>query len=253
MSIDYMGLKRTSNAMELCLTPECADFNPSVLVWWLESSIEMYRRGNTRAVLDGPTQAFVERNRQEANTARSALSMPGKLLLQSAISAYESHLRSGIDKNLFLIAAAYEHAQVLEKWPVEQNSIRFSVKRPIAQKSIRYTVRKHRDNAALRVMTVRSDVLQDFGFEGASLALSVLVKAVERDLNKKVTIWNLHEVFGEHKAIRPSPDYVSDQVFFLHTHLVEYLYIHLTLAEVKTNLGVIKTLHDYFVTLEIPG
>jgi hypothetical protein len=226
--------------MELGLTPECSDFNPSVLVWWLESSIEMYRRGNTRAVLDGPTQAFVEKNRQKANTARSALSMAGKLLLQSTITAYESHLRAGIDKNLLLIAAAYDHAQNLGLCPVEK-------------KSITYTLKKHRDNSTLRVMTVRSDVLKDFGFEGASLALSVLVKAVERDLNKKVTIWNLHEVFGEHKAIRPSPDYVSDQVFFLHTHLVEYLYTHLTLAEVKRNLGVIKTLHDYFVTLEIPG
>jgi hypothetical protein len=235
-----MGLKRTSNAMELCLTPECADFNPSVLVWWLESSVEMYRRGNTRAVFDGPTQAFVENNREVANTARSALSMPGKLLLQSTISAYESHLRKGIDKNLLLIAAAYEHAQKLAACMVEK-------------KSIRYTIKKHRDNSALRLMTVSSNVLQDFGFEGASLALTVLLKAVERDLNKKVTIWNLHEVFGQHDASRVSPDYVSDEVFFLHTHLVEYLCTHLTLAEVKANLGVIKTLHDYFVGLEIPG
>jgi hypothetical protein len=42
-------------------------------------------------------------------------------------------------------------------------------------------------------------------------------------------------------------------VFFLHTYLVEYLGNNLPLAEVKENLGVIKTLHDYFETLEIPG
>jgi hypothetical protein len=240
LSIDYMGIKRTNNAMELALTPECADFNTAVLTWWFEATVEMYRRGNTRAVLDGPTQAFVDANRHGANTARSALSMPGKLLLQSTITAYESHLRKGIDKNLLLIAAAYEHALKLAACTVEK-------------KSISYTLKKHRDNSALRVMTVRSDVLQDFGFEGASLALTVLVKAVERDLNKKVSIWNLHEVFGQHDAARVSPDYVSDEVFFLHTHLVEYLCSNLTLAEVKANLGVIKTLNDYFVTLEIPA
>lgn len=240
MPIDYMAIKRTSNAMELGLTPECAEFNPSVLVWWLESSIEMYRRGNTRAVLDGPTQAFVEKNRQEANTARSALSMPGKLLLQSSITAYETHLRSGIDKNLLLIACAYEHALKMTTWPVDN-------------KLIGYTVRKHRDNTAHRIMTVRSDVLQDFGFEGASLALTVLVKAVERDLCKTVSISNLYEVFNGRDGRRVSPDYISDAVFFLHTNLVDYLCRYLTLVEVKANLGVIKTLHDYFVSLEVPG
>lgn len=240
MSFDYIGLKRTKNAMEVRLTPASATFEPSVLVWWLDATLEMYRRGNTRAVVDGPTQAFLDENRAGAETSFAALSTPGRLLVTSAITAYESHLYHGIDKNLLLIAAAAEHAQALGSLPV-------------AEKSIRYTIKKHRDSIAQRVMTVRSDVLKDFGFEGAALALNALLNAISRDLEKKVSIWNLHQVFGGHGGSRVAPEYVSDQVFFLHRHLVEYLCNNLSLTEVKEHLGVIKTLHDYFETLEIAG
>lgn len=239
MSFDYMGLKRIKKAMQLSLTPNCANVDPSVLVWWLDATQEMYRRGNTRAVFDGPTQAFLDQNRKAAEDSFAALCAPGSLLLKANITAYETHLSQGIDKNLLRIAAAYEHAQAIAALPV-------------AKKSIRYTIKKHRDSSANRVMTVRSDVLQDFGFEGGCLALHALTKAVGRDLDKKVSVWNLHEVFPGRSGSRVSPEY-DDMVFFLNTYLVEYLGNNLSLAEVKENLGVIKTLHDYFETLEIPG
>ena len=237
MSFEYVDLKRIPHAMELSMTPACVGFDPSVLVWWLDATLEMYRRGNMRAVLDGPTQAFVDENRKVAEASLTALSTPGSLLLKSAIDAYESHRTSGMDKNLRLIAAASEHGKAVGLFPV-------------TQKSIQYSVKKHRDDAAHRVMTVRSDVLNDFGFEGASLALNALRNAVGRDLDKKVSIWNLHEVFGGLGGSRPVAEYHSNQVFFLHTNLVEYICEKLSLAEVKEHLGVIKTLHDYFVTLE---
>lgn len=239
MSFDYMGIKRIKNAMELSLTPECATFDPSVLVWWLDATQEMYRRGNTRAVFDGPTQAFLDKNRKAAEDSFAALCTPGSLLLKATITAYETHLSRDIDKNLLLIAAATEHAKAIATLPV-------------AEKTIRYTIKKHRDSNAQRVLTVRSDVLNDFGFEGGCLALHALTKAVGRDLDKKVSVWNIHDLFAGRSGTRVAPEY-EDQVFFLHTYLVEYLGNNLPLAEVKENLGVIKTLHDYFETLEIPG
>ena len=82
--------------------------------------------------------------------------------------------------------------------------------------------------------------------------LNALIKAIYRDLDKKISIWNLHEVFGGHGGSRVAPEYVSNQVFFLHRHLVEYLCNNLSLAEVQDHIGVIKTLNDYFETIEIP-
>lgn len=238
MSFEYINISRTKVAIELGLRPACEVFDPCVLVWWLDATLEMYRRGNTLAVLSNTTLAFVDEHRKAAKEALAALSAQGRLLLTSAISAYETHLYKDIDKNLLLIGAAYEHGTSVGSYPTPH-------------KSIRYTLKKHRDNKALRLMTVRSDILKDFGFEGACLVMDALTRAVRRATGFQVSICNLHELLDGHDGSRASPDYVNTQVFFLRRHLVTYLCHNLPLDELKKSLGLISTLHDYFVTLEV--
>lgn len=242
MSYQYLGLKRLKTGMQLSIQPAAlVEFGVIPIALWLVTTSALYRRSVMPPIYSDEAQVFIDQNEAHALQAIDSLSAAGKLLMESVLLACEMPTRGDMDKNLALIAAAYGHAVRLKDLPVTPYKIS-------------YSLRKHRDLSNTRLMTVRTDVVADLGVEAAGWTISVLRDAIARDLNLKINILNTREIFGDHyrESATASPTYVDKSVFFIRMILVDYLYKNLSLAKAKESLGAIKTLSDYFQSLEQP-
>lgn len=226
----YLTVKRARSHLELGLSALPGEFTACCLVLWLLSTESAYKRKGINSAFDAQTQAFLDANRDSATQLLSSFSGAGQLLVESIRHAYETNRSAGADRNLSLISAALEHAQAMRALPV-------------VQRSIRYSVRRHPESRAMSIMTVRSDVQAEFGLPGGMLVLSSLSQAIGRDLDKQIMISEWHELFDEPNA---PADFGDPSLAILHIYLVDYLTKALSLAQVKSELGAIKVLGDYF-------
>jgi hypothetical protein len=241
MSYQYLDLKRVKNAMQLGLTALAKkEFDGVSLSLWLQNTHEHYRISNIRSVIESSAQDFLMAHEAPTSKAMASLSEPGRLLMDAVLHACKMPVRGELDKNLQLIDSTFRHAQQLSQYPIDRLNIKYSLK-------------KHRDDLNLRLMTVRGDVLGEFGLEAAGLCLSALTKALSREMGLKISIWNLHEVFGpDHGKSRVAPSYSDNDVFYARRMFVDYVCGCLTLNQVKDGYGVIKAVCNHFQTLEVP-
>lgn len=241
MSYKYLALKRLKTSMQLGLTPlALKEFRTVPLAVWLSNTQLHYTTSNYRSEFsDGATQ-FLTENEMYVTSELGKLMKPGRLFLDTVLHGCKMPVCGDLDQNLKTIAAALHHAEQMDRRPVEKLSIKYSLK-------------KHRDDPNLRLMTVRGDVLGDFGMESAGLCLSALTHAVSREMGFKIHIWNTHEIFGEEygkSRIAPEYDY---SMFLARFMFVDYVCKILTVEQVKQNYGVIKVIADYYKTLEVPS
>jgi hypothetical protein len=241
MSYKYLGLKRLKNAMQLGLTEVAkSEFDPVPLRLWLLNTHEHYELSNIRSVLADEAQAFLNEHADTTDQAMAGLSKAGRLLMDAVLHACKMPVRGDLDQNLDLIVRAYAYAQELEKYPVEKLSIKYSLK-------------KHRDDKKLRLMTVRSAVLKEFGLEASGLCLSALREALSREMDLKISIWNVLEVYGsDYREYRVAPAYVDVLTFLARTDFVQYVCKVMTTEQIKENYGVIKAVCQFFETLQVP-
>jgi hypothetical protein len=227
--------------MQLGLTPAAKkEFDCVPLSLWLLNTHEHYGHCDIRSVIESSAQEFLMEQEAHTRQALASLSKPGRLLMDAVLHACKMPVRGDLDKNLQLIDSAFRHAQLLGQYPVDKLSIKYSLK-------------KHRENPNLRLMTVRGDVLGNFGLEAAGLCLSALTKALSREMGLKISIWNGHEVFGpDYGQSRVAPGYSDVNVFYARTMFVDYVCGILTVDQVKEGYGVIKAVCDHFQTLEVP-
>jgi len=210
MSFKYLALKRIKKTMELGLTNQALEFDANVLVWWLEVTEQHYRLCIMPPVFSSDAIAFLDSHRTAAEAYRSSMPNAARFLLDLVIRRCLMDQCRNFDSNLRLIAWVSDAVSTLSSIQGKSRTVRYTLKRP-------------RDGH-YRLMTIRSDVVRDFGLECAGFILEAFRKAESRELGVPVRIVNLVEVFGESAAaIRPAPDYPSlealDANNIFHDHL----------------------------------
>mgnify|MGYP003407010988 CR=1 FL=1 len=241
MSYKYLALKRLASSMQLGLTPlAIKEFGILPLAVWLLNTRLHYTTVNYNSEFSDEAAQFLKEHDAYVTSELGKLMKPGRLFLDAVLHFCKMPVCGDLDKNLKTIAAAIHHAEQMDKRPVEKLSIKYSLK-------------KHRDDRNLRLMTVRGDVLGDFGMESAGLCLSALTQAISREMGLKIHIWNTHEVFGdEHGKSRVAPEYAESSMFLARFMFIDYVCKIFTVEQVKDNYGVIKVICDYYKTLEVP-
>lgn len=242
MSFKYLDLKRLRNdTMQLGLTPAAREnFDPAVLCLWLQTTQKHYRNCCFPAVLSTEAERFVVDNEKASQKLLKDLGPAGGLLMEAILHACEMPTTHGFDESLEMIAVMVNHSIKISALPIPKHAIKFSV-------------RKHRDSPYDRLMTVRTDVLAELGFEGACLALSVLRAAVARDLKVRISIVNYHDLMGENAGLsRLAPAFDDFSTYRAYRFLIDYLCKDIDLERARKSIGIIKLLHEYFEKLQTP-
>lgn len=238
MSFKYLLVKKVGGRINLGISSHALNaFSSSALSFWIISTLALYRREHVLAELDHDAAAFLGTHEKSSLLELGKMSPPANLLMESVLLACEMPARSDLDENLALISAVFDHARLVSNLPVPDYKIR-------------YTLRKHRDTESVKLMTIKGDVMANFGLDGCGLILPALSKAVGRDLGVSISISNAYDIFGEDLYThRPAPIYADNNVFVMRGLLVNHVYNNLTLPFVKDNVGTLKVLGDYFVSL----
>lgn len=234
MSYKYLDLKKKSGKMILGASAAALkEFDPLPVALWLIATGAHYRNCHIPAQFSDSSATFLAEYETQALNELISLSAPAQLIMEAVLLACEMPAYGDLDKNLSLIAATFIRANEASLLPVPAMKLK-------------YSVRKHRDTSRTKLMTVRGDVISEFGEEATGLVLAALKGAVGRDLGVSIVISNAYEIFGRglHES-RPAPTYPDFNAFMMRTMVVDHICKNLTLPYVKDNIGGIKIISDY--------
>lgn len=240
LSFEYLAIHRIKSQIVLNLTSKAAAAYPSsTLVLWLLSTLEQYRLGGMPASLSREDELFLQDNERAAHASVGEFNEPGKLLMEAVLFASKQPVNGDFDRNLELIHVACIHAKAMSTHAVPKLKICF-------------TTRMQKDTKKSRLMTVKGDPVGMMGLEAASLALSVIRRAAEREEGVSLYLLNSIEVFGEElRGSRPAPEYNDGSIRLIHHYLVDYLTKQIDLPTAKGLVGAIKVLSDHFVQRQV--
>lgn len=234
MSYKYLDLKKKSGKMILGASAAAIkEFDPLPVALWLITTETHYKNCLIPVQLSDSSASFLVQHEAQALGVLSNLSAPAQLIMEAVLLACEMPAHGDLDRNLSLIAATFTRAK-------EASLI------PVPKMKVKYSVRKQRDTARTKLMTVRGEIISEFGEEAAGLVLSALKGAVGRDLGVGIVISNSYEIFGRGLYdSRPAPTYPDFNAFMMRTMVVDHICKNLTLPYVKDNIGGIKVISDY--------
>lgn len=242
VGFEYLAIHRIKSRIVINLTSKAAATYPSsTLVLWLLSTLEQYRLGGMPASLSRKDELFLQDNEHAAHASVRDFSEPGKLLVEAVLFASKQPVNGDFDRNLELIHVACIHAKAMSALEVPKLKIAF-------------TTRMQKDTKKSRLLTVKGDPVGMMGLEAASLALSVIRRAAEREEGVSLYLLNTKEIFGEAlQGSRLAPEYVNGSIRLIHHYLVDYLTKQIDLATAKGLVGAIKVLSDHFVQHQVSG
>lgn len=240
LSFEYLAIHRIKSQIVLNLTSKAAAAYPSsTLALWLLATLEQYRLSGMQASLSREDELFLQENERAAHASVREYNEPGKLLMEAVLFASKQPVNGDFDRNLDLIHIACIHAKAMSALAVPKLKIGF-------------TTRMQKDTKKSRLMTVKGDPVGMMGLEAASLALSVIRRAAEREEGVSLYLLNSKEVFGEElRGSRPAPEYNDGSIRLIHHYLVDYLTKQIDLPTAKSLVGAIKVLSDHFVQRQV--
>ncbi|AXH59862.1 hypothetical protein PLA107_032065 (plasmid) [Pseudomonas amygdali pv. lachrymans str. M301315] len=237
-----MQINRIKGRLVLNLTSKAAAAYPSAtLALWLLATFEQYRLSGMSASLSREDALFLQENERAAQAYIGSLNPPGKLLVEAVLFASKQPVYADFDQNLDLINVACTHAKAISDQAVPKLKISF-------------TTRMQKDTKKSRFMTVKGDPVAAMGLEAASMALTIIRRAAERDEGVTLYLLNSKEIFGEAlQGSRPAPEYAELPIRLIHQLLMDYLTKQIDLPTAKSLVGAIKVLSDHFVQHQVPS
>lgn len=234
-----LNIARIRGGLSVGLTDLAKTFDPVAVVLWLRTVQDSYRIDGSKMSFDEPTRMFLIDAGAGALETITAMSEPGRLLLEVVGKACGMPVKSDFDENLELIARTLVQAKAIQAHKGKLKLV--------------YTVRKPRGDSPTLIVTLRSDVHGSFGLEAGLLVTNALLAALRRERSLAVYLMNppIPEGF-DRSALRPAPRYES----WLENEALRIFIDHvlkLSTDEIKANLELIKAVRDHYRAVELPA
>lgn len=225
---------------ELCvgLSEQVKTFDPVAVLLWLRTVQDFYRNDGCKMSFDEPTRLFLIDAGAGAMDSITAMSEPGRLLLEVVGKALSMPARDDFDENLELIAQVLARAKTLQAHKGKLKLV--------------YTVRRPPGDGLTLIVSLRSDVYGSFGLEAGLLVTNALLAALKRERQRGVYLLNPPVPEGfDRSALRPGPRYDNwldgDALRIFIDHVLK-----LNTEEIKANLKLIKAVRDHYRQFELP-
>lgn len=236
--LQMLDIDRKQSALSVGITKLAKTFDPVAVVLWLRTVQDCHHNNGYKMSFDEPTRMFLIGASARAIGAMSAMSEPGRLLLEVVIKACSMPARGDFDENLELINKTLVQAKVIEAHKGKLKLV--------------YTMRRPPGERRILILSLRSNVYGAFGLKAGLLVTNALLSALKRERNREVFLDNppVPKVFDP-IALRSAPRYESwidsEALDIFNTHVLQ-----LSVDEIQANLKLIKAVRDHYIHLELP-
>jgi hypothetical protein len=223
--------KNVNGAIVFALAPHAFNLSPILLILWLQCVVATYKARNVSMHFGDELQKFYDQHVEDAERARLEISKPARTLLDFVLEHRAWPSNSKMIDTLQILQAVLQRAPQITN--VDGRHL-----------SIKYSLKNHR-NRLVRLMTLKSNPIAEFGDEAGPVALNALTNALEKEEGKPVSIWNSLDFSFSTTSISNTLSYEDSLAYRSFVAIA----ITQSLAWVKANYGTIKSVCDFYETL----
>jgi hypothetical protein len=228
-------ISRKRKVINFELTASADDVAVVPLVWFLEYVQKTYQT-TCKIPMSFGLKAHQVLYMQQA-TARAFeadLGRAGFLLLQLVRNAMTRIQNPDFDDSFRILSAVHSIIPRLQK---DSGS----------QIKIKYTLRKVRQSDTQVIMTLRSDIKTELGYEASHLVMPSLKTALSRELGKSIYVHGIPEDF---LGTRTAPHFTGFGTWLSRQMFAREL-LELQVDEIKSNISEIKQIADCYALMAI--